>query len=93
MNYHSEVMAMGELLRYVDGLRERFPIHVEVYYSKITDWVIQIYKKGCAEDYPGTDRAGDDAIMAYASSRDMEYCAAKAHVQLKDWLDNYAGGY
>lgn len=84
---------MEDLLRFVDDLRKCFPIHVEIYYSKITDWVIRIYKMGCADDYPGTNRDGDDAVMAYASSSDMEYCAAKAQVQLKDWLDHFEGGY
>lgn len=84
---------MGDFLRYVDKLRERFPVHIEIYYSKIMDWVIRIYRKGYADYYPGSARAGDDALLAYASSCDLEYCIAKAQVQLMDWLDEYEGGH
>ena len=84
---------MLEFLNFVDDLRRNFPIHIEIYYSKIMDWCIVIYKKGCAQDYPGTlihDK--DDALLCNVSDPDKELCFAKAHVAVKEWLLKYLGG-
>lgn len=84
---------MNDFLLFVNELSKCFPVHVEIYYSKTMDWIISVYKKGCADDYPNSKRSGDDAIICSVQSSDMEYCFAKAHVELKDWLLENNGGY
>ena len=37
---------MSDFLKFVDELRQREPIHVEIYYSEVLDWIIRIIKKG-----------------------------------------------
>ena len=84
---------MTDFLKFVNDLRRRFPIHVEIYYSKIMDWCITITKKGCASDYPESAHDGDDAILVQEQSSDMELVFAQAHVHLKEWLLEHDGGY
>lgn len=85
---------MNDFLLFVKALLKRFPMHVEITYNKTCDWTIYIYKKGCAEDYPGcqNDEKGN-AIIVYEQDGDMELCFAKAHVALKEWLCEHNGGY
>lgn len=84
---------MNDFLKFIDDLRRSFPVHLEIYYSKIMDWNITVYKKGCADEYPQSPHDGKDAIMCKVQNADMEYCFAKAHSDLKDWLNEYNGGY
>ena len=84
---------MQDFLKFIDELKRRFPIHVEITYSKITDWTIIVYQKGRADDYPGIPRNGSDAIFAYEQDMDMELCFAKAHVTLKERLLEFNDGY
>ena len=84
---------MSDFLRFVDDLRRRFPVHVEIYYSKIMDWCIRITKVGCASDYPESPHDGDDVILCDVQDLDMELAFAKAHVALKQWLSDFDGGY
>ena len=84
---------MSDFLRFVDDLRRRFPVHVEIYYSKIMDWRIRITKVGCASDYPESPHDGDDVILCDVQDLDMELAFAKAHVALKQWLSDFDGGY
>ena len=84
---------MSDFLRFVDDLRRRFPVHVEIYYSKIMDWCIRITKVGCASDYPKSPHDGDDVILCDVQDLDMELAFAKAHVALKQWLSDFDGGY
>ena len=84
---------MYDFLKFVDELRQREPIHVEIYYSKIMDWAIRITKKGCASVFPKSPHVGQDAILVYVMDCDMEYAFAKAHVALKKWLLENNGGY
>ena len=84
---------MNDFLTFVDKLRKRFPIHVDIYYSKVMDWCIMITKKGCASDYPEAVHDGDDIVIVDAQDADMELCFARAHVALKDWLIKFNGGY
>ena len=85
---------MTEFLQFIDDLRHRMAIHVEITYSKTCDWVIYVYRKGCADEYPnGAPAQGDDAVMCYVEDCDMELCFAKAHVKLKEWMFEYNGGY
>lgn len=85
---------MTEFLQFIDDLRHRMAIHVDITYSKTCDWVIYVYRKGCADDYPnGAPAQGDDAVMCSVADVDMELCFAKAHVKLKEWMLEYNGGY
>ena len=84
---------MTDFLKFIDDLRHRFPIHVEITYSKTCDWCIYVYKRGCAGDYPGSARHGNDAILCSEQDHDIEFCFAKAHVAVKEWLCEHEGGY
>ena len=84
---------MNDFLEFIDVLRRGFPIHLEIYYSKIMDWCITVYKKGCAEDYPDSEHDGNDVILCRVQDIDMALCFAKAHVAVKEWLVEYDGGY
>lgn len=84
---------MEDFLRFFDDKAHDFPMHMEIYYSKIMDWCITITKKGCASDYPGSPRRGEDAVLVREQSMDMELCFAKAHVALKEWLLEHENGY
>lgn len=77
---------MNDFLKFFDDKTYDYPMHLEIWYSKICDWVIHIYKKGCADD-------GNDLEIVYVSSCDMELCFAMAHVRLKEWLLENNGGY
>ena len=84
---------MTEFLQFIDGLRHSMAIHVDITYSKTCDWVIYVYRKGCADDPNGAPAQGDDAVMCYVEDCDMELCFAKAHVKLKEWMLEYNDGY
>lgn len=84
---------MQDFLKFFNEKRRGFPMHLEIYYSKIMDWCISIYKKGCANDYPNSEKEGADVVIVYVQDCDMELCFAKAHVQLKEWLLEHNGGY
>ena len=84
---------MNEFLKFFDDKTKDFPMHLEIAYSKICDWNILIYKKGCADDYPKARCNGEDVIIVDESDCDMELCFAKAHVGLKEWLLEFNGGY
>lgn len=85
---------MDDFLRFFDKKREQFPMHLDIYYGKISDWNINVWKKGCAEDYPGCNtNENGDVIIVQVQECDMELAFAKAHVQLKDWLSEFEGGY
>lgn len=84
---------MSDFLQFIDNLAHRFPVHVEITYSKITDWMIYVYKKGAAKDYPKSDSAQGDAVLCCEQDSDMELCFAKAHVAVKEWLSDNNGGY
>lgn len=84
---------MSDFLRFLNETCKNFPLHVEITYNKTCDWMIYIYKQGCAKDYPNSEKTGDDAIVVLAQSCDMELCFARAHVALKEWLCDNVGGY
>lgn len=84
---------MNEFLKFFDEKTKVFPMHLEITYSKICDWSIYIYKKGCAGDYPDAEHLGEDLVIVYEQSGDMELCFAQAHVALKKWLSEFDGGY
>ena len=43
---------MDDFLRFFNEKVINFPMHLEIYYSKIMDWCIVITKKGCASVLP-----------------------------------------
>lgn len=84
---------MSDFLKFLDEKLKYFPMHVEIGYNKTCDWMIYIYKQGCADDYPKSKRNGNDAVIVYEQDSDMELCFAKAHVALKEWLLENESGY
>lgn len=84
---------MNDFLKFLDKKLKYFPMHVEISYNKTCDWSIYIYKKGCASDYPNSEKDRNDVVIVYVQDGDMELCFAKAHVALKEWLLEYEGCY
>lgn len=77
---------MNDFLKFFDDKVHDYPMHLEITYSKICDWCICVWKKGCAEN-------GGDLDILDVQDCDMELCFAKAHVALKEWLSDNEGGY
>ncbi len=77
---------MDEFLKFFDKKVEDYPMHLEIYYSKIMDWCIRVYKKGCGD-------CGKDIKIVFVQDCDMELCFAKAQVELKEWLLENNDGY
>ena len=84
---------MSDFLTFIDRLTNHFPVHVDIHYSKITDWCISVKKVGCASDYPESDHIGNDAILCDVQDCDMELAFARAQVAVKDWLIHFNEGY
>lgn len=84
---------MDDFLRFLDKKLKYFPMHVEIGYNKVCDWNIVIVKRGCATDYPNSEKDGNNAVVVNVQDGDMELCFAKAHVALKEWLSENEGGY
>jgi len=84
---------MSEFLTFFDEKVKSFPMHLDIYYSKIMSWVITVTKKDCASDYPDSPHDGNDVIIVEVNEPDMSLAFAKAQVELKEWLLEYEGGY
>ena len=85
---------MAEFLKFVDDLKDRMALHVEITYNKTEDWVIRIFRKGCIDQYNNSPPSiADSVILCRVQDIDMELCFAKAHVELKQFLLDYHGGY
>lgn len=84
---------MLEFLTFFNSKVHNFPMHIAITYSKITDWCIEITKKGCALDYPDCEHQGEDVLIVFEQDADMELVFARAHIALKEWLLEYEGGY
>jgi hypothetical protein len=80
-------MKMNEFIKFFDKVTEYYPMHLEIYYSKITDWSIRVYKKGCGKKY------GSDLEILSIQDCDVDLVFAKAQVELKEWLSDNEGGY
>ena len=76
---------MDDFLRFFDEVRSRVPLHIEIGYSSVVDWMIVIYQ--------GTSYAESQKEIVNVQSCDMELCFAMAHVELEEWLMNEYGGY
>lgn len=77
---------MQDFLEFFEEQRHSTAMHLEIYYSKVMDWVIQVYKKGCVDD-------GEDLVILYVQEYDMKLAFAKAQIKLKEWLLENEGGY
>lgn len=77
---------MQDFLQFFKSVVADYPMHLQIGYSKICDWTIHIYKKGCADD-------GGDLPIVNVGDCDMELCFAKAHVEFKNWLIKNLSGY
>ena len=77
---------MHDFLLFFDDVTDRWPMHMELTYSKITDWTIRIWRKGTGDD-------GRDERISFVQNPDLEYVCAKAHVELAEWLSENMGGY
>ena len=77
---------MLEFLKFFDKMADGYPMHLDIYYSKIMDWCIHVYKKGCGDN-------GEDLDIVNVQDCDMELCFAKAQVEIKEWLLEHEGGY
>ena len=84
---------MNEFLKFIDEKRRSFPMHIEITYSKICDWCIYVYKKGCAKDFPNSEHDGEDVVICYVQNCDMELAFAMAQVEVKEWLLDNNDGY
>jgi len=84
---------MNEFLKFFDEKAHQFPMHLSITYNKICDWEIYVSKRGCASDYPKSEKYGEDAVIVFVQDGDLELCFAKAQVQLKEWLCEFEGGY
>ncbi|MBC3901549.1 hypothetical protein GH811_18275 [Acetobacterium malicum] len=73
---------MSDFLKFFEEKVESYPMHMEIYYSKTTDWCITIWKK-----------MDEKVEIVNVQSNDMELVFAKAHVVLKEWLLENEGGY
>lgn len=84
---------MSDFLLFIDDLAKRFPIHVNITYSKTCDWTIEVYKRGMADCFPKSPRRGEDAMLCNVQEHDMELAFAKAHCEVKEWMMENNGGY
>lgn len=73
---------MNEFIKFFDEKVHDYPMHLEIYYSKIMDWTIRVYKK-----------MDKDIEIVNIQDCDVELAFAKAQVQLKEWLVDNEGGY
>lgn len=73
---------MNEFIRFFDEKVRDYPMHLEIYYSKIMDWCIRVYKK-----------METDIEIVNVQDCDVDLAFAKAQVELKEWLLKNEGGY
>lgn len=77
---------MNDFLKFFAEKVKHYPMHIEVYYSKITDWSIHVWRKG-------TGSGGENEEILNIQDCDAELAFAKAQVELKSWLLEHEGGY
>ena len=75
-----------KFLEFFEKVQEYSPMHLEIYYSKIMDWCLKIYKKQCGEN-------GSDLVIFDEQSCDIDLLFARAEVSLKEYLLEKEGGY
>lgn len=77
---------MSDFLEFFEETKKWCPMHLDISYSVLTDWTINIYQKANIDGY-------DSLTICTVQSKNKEYAFAKAQVELKDWLTQYRGGY
>lgn len=77
---------MDDFLKFFAEKVKRYPMHIEIYYSKVMDWCINIYKKNI-----WTGEKEEEIVDI--QNCDMELAFAKAQVELKKWFMENEGGY
>nr|DAO00186.1 MAG TPA: hypothetical protein [Caudoviricetes sp.] len=77
---------MDDFLKFFAAKVQNYPMHLEITYSKVTDWGVRVWRRGTAYD-------GDDEELVNVQDCDAELCFAVAQVQLKNWLLEHEGGY
>lgn len=75
---HPEIICQLKVLDY--------PMHLEIGYNRVTDWCIDVYKRGCGEN-------GKDLKILSVQDCDAKLAFARAQVELKEWLSENEGGY
>lgn len=73
---------MNEFINFFNKTASDYPMHLEIYYSKIMDWTIRIWKK-----------MDKDIEIVNIQDCDVDLAFAKAQVQLKEWLLENEGEY
>lgn len=76
---------MDDFLRFFEDIRTRVPMHIEIGYSSVVDWMIVIYR--------GRSYAESQEEIVNVQNCDMEMCFALAQVAFKEWLMKEYGGY
>lgn len=74
---------MYEFLKFFHNKVRTYPMHLEIYYSHIMDWCIQVYK----------EIDGKRINIVDVQEADLELAFADAQVKLKTWLLENEGGY
>ena len=75
-----------KLMEVFDRNVYEYPMHMELYYSKNTDWCCKIWKKGDGYD-------GYDLVITDVQNCDKDYVIAKAYIDLCDHLSKENGEY
>jgi hypothetical protein len=70
---------MREFIAFFDMIKDVYPMHMELTYSKTLDWRIHIWRKG-------TGDGGEDEEVLAVQDCDVGYVIAKAHSKLKEWV-------
>lgn len=77
---------MDDFLKFFAKKVTAYPMHLEITYSKVTDWGVRVWRRGTAY-------GGDNEELVNVQDCDAELCFATAQVQLKNWLLEHEGGY
>lgn len=81
-----EVINRMNFLQWLDRKVHDSAMHIELFYNKTCDWMLCIYKKGCALD-------GGDIVIFDGQECEIDLLLAKAEVAVKEWLSENEGGY
>lgn len=83
---------MDDFLRFFREITKKYPLHLEIYYSKVMDWCISVYKKDIWNNVI-KDNGGGEIEIVSVQDCDMELAFALAQVKLKEWMLEHEGGY
>ena len=70
---------MDDFLKFFAEKVKTYPMHLEITYSKVTDWGVRVWRRGTAYD-------GGVEELVNVQDCDAELCFATVQVQLKNWL-------